>query len=156
MNLKKKNFKNLQRLQVAQKDNRNARMSMERDALQSELKSRAQHLEEKHRELDTWEQIQRQHQHQLDEHQKALERKSDHLVKLRSSITELETLLAEDRCQTEEQRQLKSLQHQLDECRSKTESIQQQWSKAEHHLLNLAMTRDHQSLEEEKIRDGKT
>ena len=51
-------------------------------------------------------------------------------------------------------RHLKSLQDQLRECRQQTEKLQIEWSTAENHLIALAMARDNQMVEEQRIREG--
>ncbi len=111
-------------------------------------------LDEKRRQLEMWEQIERQEQQRLERQRLLLERRSDVLVKRRGQVDELHTLLEQDGAATDEDRRLRHLQQQLDECRSKTEQCQQQWTRAEQLLLDLAVERDHQALEEAKGRDG--
>lgn len=77
------------------------------------------------------------------------------LLRYKTSLEELKTTLQENEGhRTEEERILKGLQMQLDECRRATEATQRRWSDAEQHLINVAMARDQQAVQEEKLREG--
>lgn len=90
----------------------------------------------------------------MSEQQKLLERKEMHWAKQKVTLDELRATLEENQARTEEERVLRALQEQLDQVRQTTDSLQRQWSEAEQQLLQVAMTRDIQAVEEEKLREG--
>lgn len=87
--------------------------------------------------------------------QQLLERKEAVLLRYKTSLDELRLMLQEgDGHRTEEERIIKGLQEQLDECRRSTESTQRRWSETEQNLISVAMARDYQAVQEEKLREG--
>ena len=60
----------------------------------------------------------------------------------------------EQPCRSEEERQLKAVQENIEECRRKAESVQLEWRQAEQQLIAVAMVRDQQSIQLERLSIG--
>ena len=137
-------------------ESRNGRLMLDLEQLERDLVAQNRLLEEKESVVKEKDNQQLKLDQELAERRKLLERKESQLSKCRSTLEELlATSLELNKFRSEEERQLKSLQDQLNQCRSETESIQKQWSAAEQSLISVAMVRDQQAVQEEKLRQGK-
>lgn len=143
-----------QDLEIAKAESRNGRAFLERDDLEKEVQERAKELEEKEGQVAVKDGQIKRLEAELNETQKLLERKEAHLVRQKTTLEELRATLEKNEDRTEEERVLRLLHQQLDQVRRDTESLQRQWSDAEQLLLSVAMARDHQSVQEEKLREG--
>ena len=143
-----------QDLEIAKAESRNGRAFLERDDLEKELQEKAKELEEKEAQVAVKDGQIKRLEAELTEQQKLLERKEAHLGRQKATLEELRATMEKSEARTEEERVLKVFQEQLDQVRRATETLQRQWSDAEQQLLGVAMTRDHQAVEEEKLREG--
>lgn len=141
-------------MEIAKAESRNCRTLLERDDVEKELQEKQKELEEKEAQVAIKECQIKRLEAELNEQQKLLERKEAHLVRQKTTLEELRAMFDENEARTEEERALKALHQQLDDVRRATETMQRQWSEAEHLVLSVAMTRDHQAVEEEKLREG--
>jgi len=141
---------------MASMESRNGRLMLDLEQLERDLTAQNRLLEEKKSLVKDKDNEQVNLDQELAERRKLLERKEAQLVRYRSTLEELlATSLELNKFRSEEERVLKSLQDQVNQCRNETESIQRQWSDAELALLTVAMARDQQAVEEDKLRQGK-
>ena len=137
-------------------ESRNGRLMLDLEQLERDLMAQNRLLEEKEFLVKEKDNQQLKLDQDLAERRKLLERKESQLSKCRSTLEELlATSLEFNKFRSEEERALKSLQDQLNQCRTETESIHRQWSDAEQSLISVAMIRDQQAVQEEKLRQGK-
>lgn len=146
--------KTKQDFEIAKAESRNGKALLERDNLEKELQENRKELAEKEAQVALKDGQIKQLEMELGEQQKLLERKEMHWVRQKAMLDELLATLEENQARTEEERVLRVLQEQLDQIRRATDSFQRQWSEAEQQLLQVAMTRDLQAVEEGKLRDG--
>ncbi|KAI9562849.1 hypothetical protein GHT06_010304 [Daphnia sinensis] len=139
--------------EIAKAESRNGKALLERDNLEKELQEKRKELEEKEAQVALKDGQIKQLEMELGEQQKLLERKEMHWVRQKTMLDELLATLEENQARTEEERVLRVLQEQLDQIRQATDSFQRQWSETEQQLLQVAMTRDLQAVEEGKLRD---
>ncbi|XP_046449237.1 coiled-coil domain-containing protein 40-like [Daphnia pulex] len=139
--------------EIAKAESRNGRALLERDDLEKELQEKTKELEEKQGQVAARDGQIKRLEAELSEQQKLLERKEMHWAKQKVTLDELRATLEENQARTEEERVVRALQEQLDQVRQTTDSLQRQWSEAEQQLLQVAMTRDIQAVEEEKLRE---
>lgn len=144
-----------QDLEIAKGESRNGRIALEREDLEKELRGLMKELEEKESQVAVKEELIKRLEMELVDQQKLLERKEAHLIRQKTVLDELRATLEENQARTEEERVLRALQIQLDQIRQTTDNLQRQWSEAEQQLLVVAMTRDHQAVQEEKLAEGK-
>lgn len=136
-------------------ESRNGRLMLDLEQLERDLAAQNRLLEEKESLVKDKDSEQVSLDLELAERRKLLERKEAQLVRYRSTLEELiATSLELNKFRSEEERVLKSLQDQVKQCRNETESIQRQWSDAGLLLLSVAMARDQQAVEEDKLRQG--
>lgn len=137
-------------------ESRNGRLMLDLEQLERDLMAQNRLLEEKEFLVKEKDNQQLKLDQDLAERRKLLERKESQLSKCRSTLEELlATSLELNKFRSEEERALKSIQDQLNQCRTETESIHRQWSDAEQSLISVAMIRDQQAVQEEKLRQGK-
>ena len=128
---------------------------IERDGLEKELEASEKKLSDKASKQRGMESELRAREKRLIELQKVGERKDAQLVRLRDRLVELSLVRQEsDGTRNEEERAIRSLHAQLDKLRNDCDELQRQWSRAEQHLISVAMARDTQTIEEEKVREG--
>lgn len=142
-------------LEIAKAESRHGRAMLEREDLDKELSDRLKELDEKEAQIAVKDGQIKRLEAELVDHQKLLERKEAHFVRQKTTLQELEATMEASEARTEEERVLKALQKQLDQVRQATQSLQRQWSETEQQLLSVAMTRDHQAVQEERLREGK-
>lgn len=145
----------MQDFQIAGMESKNGQLMLEQEQLERELATQAKLLEDQEAAVkDKDGQVSRL-ELQLAGMHKLVERKEAALLRYRTTVEELNrTMEANDGLRTEEERVIRGLQAQLDECRRATESAQRRWSEAEQSLISVAMARDHQAVLEQKLRDG--
>lgn len=140
---------------MAEAESRTARLLAERDGLDKELEAGARKLDDKESRRRAAEGELRALGQRSAELHKAGERRDAQLVRLRARLVELGLLRAEsDGTRNEEERAIRALHGQLDKLRADCDELQRQWSRAEQHLIGVAMARDGQTLQEEKLREG--
>lgn len=147
-------FQNKKHFEIAKAESRNGKALLERDNLEKELQEKRKELEEKEAQVAVKDGQIKRLEVELGDHQNLLERKEMHRVRQKALLDELVATLEENQARTEDERVLRVLQEQLDQIRQSTDSLQRQWSDAEQQLLQVAMTRDLQAVEEGKLRDG--
>lgn len=142
-------------MKLAEAENRNARLLIERDDLDKELAASARKLHDKTAKRSVLDAALGAHRQRLVDLQKVGERKDAHLVRLKGRLVELGLVRAEsDGTRNDEERAIKALHEQLDKLRRDCDELQRQWSRAEQHLIGVAMASDSQTVQEDKLREG--
>ena len=147
-------FDSLQHIKIAKAENRNARLSMDKEQIDGDVYDQKKTLERQQRDVQEHQRRVEQVEHQCDQHEKLLAQKENQLVHYRTSVQELRLTLQKNPCRSEEERQLKAVKEQLEQSDAAAETLQRQWHLAQQYLISIATIRDQQAAQQENLRDG--